>query len=306
MSTMQRTTLLQQRGQDLYDADGDKIGTIEEIYLDAQSGEPEWALVNTGMFGTKSSFVPLQGASQDGDTLRVPYDKAQVKDAPKVDPDGELSQQQESELYAHYGLDYGESRSDSGLPEGGAGATAPRPHGRGRHRRPRHLRPDDRRRDDALRGGAARRHDPAGVRPRAAAQVRRRGRGHADRPGQARGGPHRARADHGRQRRRGHGRPGHLRGGARGRAPRGGGRHREARRAEGAHPHGQGDRHATSSRSPRPSARSRSTSTARAAAPARPPATPCLPLSRRAGRRGAARARPCRTGCCAGPRGTCG
>jgi uncharacterized protein (TIGR02271 family) len=120
---MPKNDLLQQRGQDLYDTDGEKIGKLEEIYLDAQSGEPEWALVNTGMFGTKSSFVPLQGASQDGDTLRVPYDKAQVKDAPKVDPDGELSQEQEAELYRHYGLDYSESRSDSGLPEGGAGST---------------------------------------------------------------------------------------------------------------------------------------------------------------------------------------
>ena len=118
MTTLQKDALLAKRGEDLYDRDGEKIGTIEEIYLDAQSGEPEWALVNTGMFGTKSSFVPLQGASQDGDTLQVPYDKAQVKDAPKVDPDGELSQSQESELYAHYGLDYSESRSDSGLPEG--------------------------------------------------------------------------------------------------------------------------------------------------------------------------------------------
>jgi len=123
MSTMQKNDLLQLRGEDLHDTSGEKIGKLEEIYLDAQSGEPEWALVNTGMFGTKSSFVPLQGASQDGDTLQVPYDKAQVKDAPKVDPDGELSQEQESELYAHYGLDYSESRSDSGLPEGGAGAS---------------------------------------------------------------------------------------------------------------------------------------------------------------------------------------
>ncbi len=119
MSTMHKNDLLQQRGEDLHDQSGEKIGSIEEIYLDAQSGEPEWALVNTGMFGTKSTFVPLQGASQDGDTLQVPYDKAQVKAAPKIDSDGELSQQEESELYAHYGLDYSESRSDSGLPEGG-------------------------------------------------------------------------------------------------------------------------------------------------------------------------------------------
>ncbi len=123
MSTMQKEALLQQRGQDLYDRDGDKIGTIEEIYLDAQSGQPEWALVNTGLFGTKSTFVPLQEAGENEGALRVPYEKAQVKDAPQLDADGELSQEDESALYSHYGLEYGESRSDSGLPEGGSGTT---------------------------------------------------------------------------------------------------------------------------------------------------------------------------------------
>jgi uncharacterized protein (TIGR02271 family) len=53
--------------------------------------------------------------------VSVPFDKATVKDAPKMDPDGRLSQQEEAELYRHYGLDYSESRSDSGLPEGDAG-----------------------------------------------------------------------------------------------------------------------------------------------------------------------------------------
>jgi uncharacterized protein (TIGR02271 family) len=123
MSTIQKEQLLQQRGQDLQDANGDKIGTIEEIYLDSQTGEPEWALVNTGMFGTKSSFVPLRDVTEEEDTLRVPYDKAQVKGAPQMDPDGQLSQREESELYRHYGLEYTESESDSGLPEGGAGTT---------------------------------------------------------------------------------------------------------------------------------------------------------------------------------------
>jgi uncharacterized protein (TIGR02271 family) len=122
MSTMQKEDLLQKRGDDLYDTSGDKLGKIEEIYLDAETGAPEWALVNTGLFGTKSTFVPLRDATEDNGSLRVPYEKAQLKDAPTIDPDGELSQQQESELYRHYGLDYSESRSDSGLPEGGAGA----------------------------------------------------------------------------------------------------------------------------------------------------------------------------------------
>jgi uncharacterized protein (TIGR02271 family) len=114
MSTLAKEQLLRQRGQDLHDATGDKIGKVEEIYVDTGSGEPEWAVVNTGLFGTKSSFVPLRGATDDGGTVTVPYDKAQVKDAPRMDPDGELSRQEEDELYRHYGLD----------PAGGAGAGA--------------------------------------------------------------------------------------------------------------------------------------------------------------------------------------
>jgi uncharacterized protein (TIGR02271 family) len=112
--------ILSWRGQDLYGSGGDKLGKIEEIYLDAETDQPEWALVNTGLFGTKSTFVPLQQATHDGGQARVPYDKATVKDAPSMDADGQLSQQDEAALYRHYGLEYGESRSDTGLPEGGA------------------------------------------------------------------------------------------------------------------------------------------------------------------------------------------
>jgi uncharacterized protein (TIGR02271 family) len=123
MATIQKDELLQRRGSELLDNDGDKIGTIDEIYLDADTGEPEWALVSTGLFGSKSTFVPIRDASQDGDALRVPYDKAQVKDAPKMDPDGQLSQSEESELYRHYGLEYSDAGSGSGLGTGGGRET---------------------------------------------------------------------------------------------------------------------------------------------------------------------------------------
>jgi uncharacterized protein (TIGR02271 family) len=109
------------RGRTVVDRDGDKIGKLDEVYLDEQTGRPEWALVNTGMFGTKSSFVPLAGAAADGDDVRVQFEKAQVKDAPNVDQGQELTQDEESALYSHYGLDYGEARSGSGLPEGSNG-----------------------------------------------------------------------------------------------------------------------------------------------------------------------------------------
>jgi uncharacterized protein (TIGR02271 family) len=93
-------------GRTLLDRDGNRIGPIEAIYLDDRTGQPEWALVNTGLFGTKSSFVPLAQATQTGEEVRVPYDKQLVKDAPRVDPDGSLSEAEERQLWRHYGLDY--------------------------------------------------------------------------------------------------------------------------------------------------------------------------------------------------------
>ena len=110
------------RGREVVSSDGDKIGTLEEVYLDTQAGEPEWAAVTTGLFGTKQTFVPLAQAEPQGGRVTVPYSKDHVKDAPSVDPDGELSQDDEARLYRHYGLEYSERRSDTGLPEGTAGA----------------------------------------------------------------------------------------------------------------------------------------------------------------------------------------
>jgi uncharacterized protein (TIGR02271 family) len=94
------------RGRTILDRDGDKIGKIDDVYEDRQSGQPEWALVNTGLFGTKKTFVPLRGASPAGEDVRVPFEKAHVKDAPGIDTDGELSESEERELFTHYDVAY--------------------------------------------------------------------------------------------------------------------------------------------------------------------------------------------------------
>jgi uncharacterized protein (TIGR02271 family) len=113
MSTT-REHVLSWRGRDMVDNDGDKIGKIEEIYLDAETNEPEWAVVTTGLFGSKQSFVPIGDATSSGDGIRVPFEKATVKDAPKVDPDGRLSQEEERELYRHYGREYSDFSGPGG------------------------------------------------------------------------------------------------------------------------------------------------------------------------------------------------
>jgi uncharacterized protein (TIGR02271 family) len=116
---MQIETVSAWRGRTVVGADDDKIGSVEEIYLDAETNEPEWLAVSTGLFGMNLSFVPIAQASERGDDVRVPYDKAKVKNAPRTEPDGQLSQTEESALYRHYGLDYGNERSDTGLPDAG-------------------------------------------------------------------------------------------------------------------------------------------------------------------------------------------
>ncbi|MCW2696880.1 MAG: uncharacterized protein JWR62_1965, partial [Modestobacter sp.] len=94
-------------GQDVYDESGQKIGSASEVYLDDETGQPEWVTVRTGLFGTKESFVPIRNADLTDDGVRVPVSKDRVKDAPKIDTDGHLSPQEEQELYRYYGMGEG-------------------------------------------------------------------------------------------------------------------------------------------------------------------------------------------------------
>ena len=105
-------------GQDVYDESGEKIGSAAEVYLDDETGQPEWVTVRTGLFGTKESFVPIRNADLTDDGVRVPVSKTQVKDAPKIDTDGHLSPQEEQELYRYYGMGAG---TDTGIETGIAG-----------------------------------------------------------------------------------------------------------------------------------------------------------------------------------------
>lgn len=102
-------------GQDVHGSDGEKIGSVGQVYLDDQTGRPDWVTVKTGLFGTRSTFVPLQQAEQTGDGLRVPYTKDQVKDAPNIEDEGHLEHDEEDRLFAHYGLTGGAA----GAPAGG-------------------------------------------------------------------------------------------------------------------------------------------------------------------------------------------
>ena len=99
-------------GSDVYGTDGEKIGRAGQVYLDDESGRPEWVTVHTGLFGTRETFIPLTDADVREDGVAVPFAKDTVKDAPTVDPDdGHLSRADEAALYRHYGLGYSETAS---------------------------------------------------------------------------------------------------------------------------------------------------------------------------------------------------
>ena len=113
-------TVLGWRGRTIVDESGEKIGKFEEIYLDTQTERPEWAAVKPGLFSRGRVLVPLSEAeANDNDTLRVPFAKAHVENAPDVEADHELTQEEEARLYGHYGLEYSQEQSQTGLPAGG-------------------------------------------------------------------------------------------------------------------------------------------------------------------------------------------
>ncbi|MDQ6851436.1 MAG: PRC and DUF2382 domain-containing protein [Actinomycetota bacterium] len=116
-------------GAQVVGLDGSKIGKVENLYLDNQSGQPAWAAVKTGMFGGHVSLVPLEQAHLDDETMTVPFDKEQVKNAPHYDPDTELSPQDEQDLYNHYGVSYGQP---SKTQEGNRPDKSGQPGGQGR------------------------------------------------------------------------------------------------------------------------------------------------------------------------------
>ncbi|PZE23904.1 MULTISPECIES: DUF2382 domain-containing protein [unclassified Curtobacterium] len=95
------------------DRDGDKVGTVKQVYVDQNDGHPLFASVSTGLFGTSESFVPLENANYSNGTLTVGYEKAKIKDAPRVDADGQLGIDEENTLFSYYGITGGTGTTDT-------------------------------------------------------------------------------------------------------------------------------------------------------------------------------------------------
>ena len=95
-----------------YDKDGEKLGNVNEVFVDDQSGQPTFVEVNHGLFGMNSSLVPLRGHDFSGDDLKLGFSKDRIKDAPDFDSDKPLTPEAQSDIFKHYGLDNAQDVTD--------------------------------------------------------------------------------------------------------------------------------------------------------------------------------------------------
>ncbi|GAA4334374.1 PRC and DUF2382 domain-containing protein [Actinomadura luteofluorescens] len=123
LNVQTQTQVRELMGMSVTDTNGTKVGTVKQVYLNDDSGSPEWVTVHTGWFGMRESFVPLSGARKGQDALQVPYDKETIKGAPNVDADEHLSHAQIVDLYRHYGVRPPGGRRTGGETETGTTET---------------------------------------------------------------------------------------------------------------------------------------------------------------------------------------
>jgi hypothetical protein len=84
------------------DPEGNRLGKISKVYHEQQAGQPMWVLVETGLFGTRQSFAPIHGSRLDGELVVLAVSKDQIKDAPNINPDAEISESEQDALRQYY------------------------------------------------------------------------------------------------------------------------------------------------------------------------------------------------------------
>ena len=118
-----------------YDKAGEKLGSVKEVFVDEQTGQPTFVEVNHGLFGMSSSLVPLRGHDFNGDDLKLAFSKDRIENAPDFDSDKPLTPEAQSDIFKHYQLENAQDvttyqdgnvdaqqRRDADLKTGAAGA----------------------------------------------------------------------------------------------------------------------------------------------------------------------------------------
>lgn len=94
-----------------YDNSGSKLGSVEGVFLNDDTGLPTFVEVSHGLFGRNSSIVPLRGARLEASKLNLGFAKDTIQDAPDINPDNGLSTIEQDDVFAHYGVTDAEDAS---------------------------------------------------------------------------------------------------------------------------------------------------------------------------------------------------
>jgi sporulation protein YlmC with PRC-barrel domain len=90
---------------EIVDQAGERIGRLDQLYLDNITGDPAWVRVRTGWLGGGRALVPVSNAEVVEGRIQVPYPEEQVRTAPEVQHDGQLTADDEERLHTHYARD---------------------------------------------------------------------------------------------------------------------------------------------------------------------------------------------------------
>jgi uncharacterized protein YrrD len=96
------------RGLDVYDGNGEQIGSVDDLYVDRDSRLPRFMVVSAGGFlgvGKKHFLIPVEEVSRDmgEDRVTVNQNRDKVVNSPDFDPDEVPNLDFQRAVRAYYG-----------------------------------------------------------------------------------------------------------------------------------------------------------------------------------------------------------
>ncbi|THJ68535.1 PRC-barrel domain containing protein [Arthrobacter echini] len=88
----------------VWDSDGKKLGDVNDVHLERETGVPAWITVSLGLLNSRKHYAPLANSRFERDELHLGWTKSEIADSPKTASAAELSPEEESALIDHYRL----------------------------------------------------------------------------------------------------------------------------------------------------------------------------------------------------------
>ena len=100
-------TLDSLQGMEVRDSEGDKIGTVDDVYTDERGGYARYLAVTTGWIKSKRHMVPIDDVRMEGEggdaCLVLPYTRDQLQSGPTFSREDAVTREHERGIYGHYG-----------------------------------------------------------------------------------------------------------------------------------------------------------------------------------------------------------